>query len=348
MKRKVMTTGLTLLLITTAGFAQGRKQLTQLEKTEFLVSSRAGWVNIVQGDVVLKRDEADWDMMIAGDELVTGDTVKTGSDGRAELLLNPGSYLRLSTNAEAVFTNTSLDDLAVKLVRGSAIVEAVSVDGWTGALVKMSTPGGEVSIVRGGLYRFNVDGSGRSEVFVRKGRLVIDGNPPITVKEGKKAVLGGTPVVVAFDRKAEDEFDLWSKVRAETLAAANKTLSRRSLLGFGLMPGSFWFFDPFLRCYTFLPGFWGFKSPYGPRYSSCNRSYDLWGGRYPRGTVNGGSPTTSSGGWSRGNETIARPAPTAPRSSAPRSTGPSNSGGGWTRGGGGTVTRPSGNSSSKN
>lgn len=344
MKAKLIIAGVALLVTTTASFAQGRKQLPRLEKTQFLVSANAGWVNVVEGDVVFKRGEADWDMLITGDELDTGDAVKTGSDGRAELLLNPGSYLRLSDSTEAVFTSTSLDDLAVKLVRGSAIVEVSSVDGWTGALLKLTTPKGQVSIVRGGVYRFNVDESGRSEVLVRKGRLVIEGNTAVTVKEGNKVVLGGDSAAIAtFDRKAEDQFDLWSKTRAEILVAANKKLSSRALsqVAFGLSPGSFWLFDPFRRCYTFLPGFWGFRSPYGPRYSSCNPYYNPWagGGGSSRGPVIGGSPT-SPGGWSRsgGNDTISRPAPTAAPSAAART---DSGGGSWSRGGSETISRPS-------
>lgn len=351
MKARLMTIALAVLAVPTAGFGQVDKTPIRLQKTDFLVSAEAGWVNVVEGDVAFKRGSADWDMVITGDELQTGDVVRTGSDGRAELLLNPGSYLRLSNASEAVFTNTSLDDLAINLVRGSAIVEVSSVGGWEGAFLTMKTPKGKFSIVRGGVYRFNVDETGRSEILVRKGRLVIEGDAPVTVKDGKRIVLNGdSPLIASFDKKAEDEFDLWSRTRAEILVAANRKLSRRALsrAALGFNSGSLWLFDPFRRCYTFLPGFWGYRSPYGGSYSSCNPHFNPWGGRsntaYSSGTST--SPRYGGGGWSSspGSGTISRPGPSP--TAAPRSSGTVNSGG-WTSGGSGTINRPASRPSSR-
>ena len=50
-----------------------------------------------------------------GDTLEIGDRVSTADDGKAEILLNPGSYLRLGGHSAFEFKTTSLDDLQIRL-----------------------------------------------------------------------------------------------------------------------------------------------------------------------------------------------------------------------------------------
>src|SRR5713101_5685326 len=98
-------TTLAVLLSATSALSQGRKPLSQGEMSKYIVSARAGVVNVVEGEATVTRARpfATPDMLISGDELLTGDTVKTGPRGRAEVLLNPGSFLRLGEGSEFVF-----------------------------------------------------------------------------------------------------------------------------------------------------------------------------------------------------------------------------------------------------
>lgn len=345
---KIAATAMTLLILAAPCFGQD-KTSRRSSVDNYLVSARAGGVNLVQGDVTYKGSKTEWDMLIAGDELNDGDIVKTGNNGRLELLLNPGSYLRVSRDAELVLTNTSLDELNVALKRGSFILEAAAVGAWTGTLVTLTTPTTTYRVAQGGLYRFNVDSTGRSEALVFKGKLIAGDR---MVKNGRKVagdVASAEPV--SFDKKLQDEFDLWSKDRAKVLIAANEQLPRRSLMNRGLgFFGNSWFFSSTLGCYTFLPGFYGYSSPYGGGYGVCNP----FGGYYypsgPNPSTGGGSTgtvTRGSGNWgSSGSSsgTITRSNPPSPPSSSPsagRSSG-SSSGGGWRApsGGGGTISRP--------
>lgn len=339
MKLRLVATAFALSVLSVASFAQSTQARRPVD-SDYIVSAKAGAVNIVQGDATYKRVKGDWDMLIAGDELNDGDMVRTGNNGRLELLMNPGSYLRMSSDAELVVTNTSLDDLHIKLNRGSFILEAANVSGWTGSLVTLVTPITTYRVAKGGLYRFNVALDGMSEALVYKGRL-IGGDQAI--KDGRK-VAGQVDKAVpaSFNKKELDEFDLWSADRAKTLVAANRRLTDRALgnrqLGFF---SNAWYFSPLLGCYTFLPGIYGYRSPYGGFYGVCNP----YAG-YPRGGYIGGRGTTTTtsgggrsntGGWvgAGSGGTISRPS--APSTSAR----PSNSGGGWSRGSaGGTISRP--------
>jgi hypothetical protein len=278
-----------------------------------VISARAGGVNLVSGDVKVRRAaSADWLALSAADELKGGDTVRTGSDGRVEVLLNPGSYFRAGAGTEFTLAGTDLDDLRIELARGSAVVEATGY-GDTRIWLEVEMPGARVRIERSGVYRLNAPAGGPWEVAVTEGRAVVAGT---LVKGGKVARVSSTGVEVAkFDKKQRDEFDLWSRDRGKELAKANERLSQRALRSafsmssfdrtFGDWGSSngFWFFNSNLRCYTFLPYGYGWRSPYGYGYNTGvyvtpNPSGN--GPGYVHPTTGGAASNPGGGTWGGG------------------------------------------------
>jgi hypothetical protein len=254
----------------------------------FIISARAGGVNAVTGKIgVHSRGSSAWEQLTIKDNLEGGDVVKTGLDGRVEILLNPGSYMRVAENSEFELTNNSLDNLEVRLIRGTAIVEATGADD-TELLINITTPHAKMAIVRRGLYRVNVVPGDATEVIVRKGRLLLS-DPEAKIKAGKKLIFSGNSYSVAqltdAEKKDVDGFDIWSKGRAETVAKVNQQVTsrnRRMLRSsfaddwawrFSPRIGGIWFFDPLFSCYSFMPFYAGWGSPYGGRYSF---SYYRW------------------------------------------------------------------------
>jgi uncharacterized membrane protein YgcG len=301
---KIAIATVAVLLGATSIFAQQRKPIPPREMNKYVVSAKAGVVNVAEGDASVTRAKpfAMPEMLISGDELLTGDTVKTGASGRAEVLLNPGCYLRLGEGSEFVFLFDNFTN-KIKLLRGSAVIEASSIDD----LISVETPKAEFEIARAGLYRFNVGADARAEVAVRKGRVFVG---TTTIKEGKRAVVeSGTPAIARLNKQDADALDDWSKDRAKALIAANSRLSNtgmRRTLGMSLMSNA-WIYDPFCRCYTFLPLTGGFASPYGWNYSVCNPYWYFYSGsRYNNGRSSGsgsgnGSGQPSSGGSGGGS-----------------------------------------------
>src|SRR5205823_11069350 len=110
------------------------------------------------------------------------------------------------------------------------------------------------------------------------------------IKKGYKVSFkGGTSARVKIMRD-KDEFELWSKQRAEFLAKANERLSARTLNGY--LQGyrdpfswagtwGLWTYSSRAGCYTFLPFFYGWSSPYGGYYGSYYYwvSRDWYGGQ---------------------------------------------------------------------
>src|SRR5689334_19272734 len=158
---------LTLLFIASLAFAQDRKKLPADEEDMYTVSAKVGVLNAVEGDVSYKREQADWARLVVGDELREGDAVKAGATSRAEILLTPGCYLRLAENSAFVLTNPHVYQFRLDLTSGSAIIEVSALDG----PMTVATPKDQFSIIKEGLYRFNITADGRGEVIVRKGRM---------------------------------------------------------------------------------------------------------------------------------------------------------------------------------
>jgi hypothetical protein len=276
-----------------------------------VISARAGGVNFISGDVKVRRAaSADWVALSAADELKGGDAVRTGPTGRVEVLLNPGSYFRAGRDTEFTLTSADIEDLRVELARGGAVVEATGY-GDMKIFLQVTVPGALVKIERSGVYRLNAPAGGPSEVAVTKGRAVVG---ETLVKGGKVVrVSGGTVEVAKLDKESRDELDLWSRDRGKELAKANEKLSHRALrsafrsgvfdAGFGGWgsPNGFWFFNARLRCYTFLPYGYGWRSPYGyGYYTGVWPAQSPGGGWTPGHNPAGGGAASNGGPWGVG------------------------------------------------
>jgi hypothetical protein len=277
-----------------------------------VITVRAGGVNFVSGDVQFQSiGESGWQKLNSKVDLKSGDLVKSGIGGRAEVLLNPGSYVRLGENSEFELEDTTLDSLRVKLYKGSAVVEATGYDG-VSLEMAFDTPQTTTRIVQRGVYRFNVTADNVTEVIVQRGKILVGPEPSTTVTGGKFVRIagsGGRADVAKFDKKNRDYLDLWSKSRAEELARINRSLQMRNTRAmiaatdfsrFGrfstLGALGIWIFDASFGCYTFLPFYYGWQSPYGGWYGSYWAYSPLCGScgyrGYRRNTTWGNNP-----GW---------------------------------------------------
>ena len=284
-----------LLALAVTSVAQNREK--------FVISAKAGGINAITGQASMHgRGEVDWQQLMITDDLQAGDRVRTANDGRVEILLNPGSYLRVGGDSEVELSNNSLSNLEFRLLRGTAVVEASGVEE-TQMLINISTPHARLAIDRQGLYRLNVVPDNATVLIVRKGRVILDSHTKI--KGGNKVVFNATTVSVAKltdeEKKEEKEvaIERWSQQRAETLAKANRRINNRmlttafsasngaDLFWFGYRRSGLWFYNSRMGCYTFLPyGYYSASSPYGVSYPT---------------TVYGGSNGTGFGSYGSGN-----------------------------------------------
>ncbi len=250
----------------------------------YVVSAKAGGVNFVYGSAGVIREAGTSGLLIKGDRLAIGDRVSTGANGRVEVLLNPGSYLRLGANSAFEFKTTSLDDLQIALGSGSALFEVFATKDFA---VTVSTPNSSFRLIESGVYRIDVEQDGTGTIAVRKGKAELDDQLATVVKSGREGSLENGRVSVTKYKKSDvDELDGWSKDRAKELAKFSGSLQRdamrtalmRSYMGrqwnmyssFGL-----WVYDPLRRVNCFLPFGWGWGSPYGYGFGTSIYYYNL-------------------------------------------------------------------------
>jgi hypothetical protein len=309
-----------LLLVAPSGVNAQETKQAPATRDRFVISAKAGGVNAVTGRIgVHARGSSKWEPLTIKDNLQGGDVVSTGLDGRVEILLNPGSYMRVAENSEFELTSNSLDNLEVRLNRGIAIVEATGADD-TELLINITTPHTKMAIVRRGLYRLNVVPGDATELIVRKGRVLL-ADPETKIKGGKKLIFSGSSYSVAqltdADKKAIDSFDNWSKERARTVAKANQSLTSRDrrflrtgfsddwMRRFSPRFSGIWLYQPGFNCYTFMPFYAGWGSPYGGSYSNSfygywwnvrNSPYGTQRNYYPSPGSSGNSIVTTPGG----------------------------------------------------
>jgi hypothetical protein len=280
----------------------------------YKISAGAGGVNLIEGGVSSVRKTGKTGLLIKGESVQEGDRVSTDSNGKAEILLNPGSYLRLAGNTEFEFTNASLDDLHLKFTRGSAIMEIIT-NSDDGFVIGIETPQTKVSIIESGIYRVNVLPDGTSQIEVWKGKLQVGTGKSGIVKGGKVlTVKNSETAITKFDRGSKDDFEVWSKARAKELSQMNAGLDQRgmrtSLLS-GLYTGSWnayntygiWVFDYRTRTWCFMPFGYGFNSPYGYGMGrniwDCGMTYQIVYSAPPGGTTT--TPSNAKPGNTRGD-----------------------------------------------
>jgi len=297
-------------------FAQSERNASAVSQL-YVISAKAGGVNFTQGKIAVARNDSRSGYLIKGDRLEIGEKVSTGTDGRAEILLNPGSFVRLGENTEFQFVSTTLDDLRIKLTRGSAVFELIAGDEFA---VAVETPKGSFNVVDSGIYRVDVSNDGTGKLLVYSGKVKVSDSNATVVKKGRTVTLnGGNAVATKFDRDDRDALDIWSKARAKELSKINAKLQRDDLRnsltnsfnrrgGWGFNDSfGLWVLDRISAQYCFLPFGYGWGSPYGYYYDR-----DLFYFRLPRyiyyyptvrnpgGSTNPGSNPNADGGIRNG------------------------------------------------
>lgn len=190
--------------------------------------------NAVSGEVFYRRNEGRFPLESAL-RLEEGDSILSSAGGYAELLLQPGNYLRVGGETECHVFSNQHDKMRLKLTHGALIIELLSRETeyyasgqWEDAneLIRVITADAEVFINRPGVFRINTTTNGGTELVVREGEAVING---YRIKRARRAVnANGYVSIMEIDAKIEDKFDTWSRERAAQLVRKNKILKKEA------------------------------------------------------------------------------------------------------------------------
>jgi hypothetical protein len=214
-----------------------------------IISAKAGYLNYQQG-----RSKMDHRHIQEGETFAS-------EGSRSEILLTPGTFLRLDRNAEINMIASSLVQPSFELITGSANVEVAEIP--KDSRIAMTWKDKAFIFRHKGLYRFDAS-EDHLVVSVYDGKLELPGN--LTLSRGQRVEVrpGGFSAVAKFDRKAFDSFDLWSSAR--TYQVSNASMRTASVYS-GRQIGSIWAYSSFLGGYTFLP-YRYCNSPWGYAYYS--------------------------------------------------------------------------------
>jgi hypothetical protein len=227
-------------------------------------SALPGTLNYVEGQAHIGQDSLNANS-IGNETLRPGETLAT-DNGKAEILLTPGVFLRVDSNSAVKMISPSITDTEVELGRGRAIVEVAEIHDQNN--LRISEGGIETRLVKKGVYEFDAD---RQEILVFDGKAdVQDGDRTISVGGGKRLDLnsGGELKAHNFDKDNYKQSDIyqWSSLRSSYLAEANVDAASAYLYNGYDGPGwvgTGWYWAPGFGGYTFIPGDGILYSPFG-------------------------------------------------------------------------------------
>jgi len=224
-------------------------------------SARPGTVNYTEGRVTI--DGLPVATQSQSSILVEPGQVLRTDQGKAEMLLVPGVFLRVADHTAVKMISPSIVDTRVQLMQGEAMVEADQV--LEGNHLVVSENGIDTAIVKNGLYRFTTDPA-QLAVYDGKAQVFID-ERSIEVGKGKELALavGAVPKAQGFDRKLGDQLYEWSSVRSQYVAEANQSSVQYIVAGgypWG-WSGLGWYWNPWFASWAFVPGYGYYGGPFG-------------------------------------------------------------------------------------
>ena len=228
-----------------------------------------GTVNYVEGSASIEGRMLN-QRSVGSAQLEPGQVLET-ANGRAELLLTPGVFLRVGENSAVRMVSPDLLNTRVEVDRGRADIEVDEIHPRNN--IEVTEGGANTRLLKNGFYAFDAD-KHTVRVFKGEAELIETGDvqKQLKLKGDRQVALAGSEAVksVSFDRdQAEDSLYSWSSLRSQYLAEANINLASQYAGYGGWAPG--WYWDAGFWGYTWLPGDgllwspfgWGF---YSPRY----------------------------------------------------------------------------------
>jgi hypothetical protein len=221
-----------------------------------MISAKAGFVNYADGQTNLHLHE----------QVTQGASIETGAQGHAELLLTPGSFLRVGSDSTVIFDSVELSHVAVRLVDGTALIEVAEID--KHAPISVTSGNLRSLIASRGVYRF----SGNTASVVEGKLRIVDAHR--TVKKGHQITSAVDGYIAnSFSDTPNDDLDRWSQNRSAALANANAMAYHDQSTGlysslsydpYWNIYGSrsSWIYSSLLGGFTFIPR-GGYRSYYG-------------------------------------------------------------------------------------
>jgi len=184
---------------------------------QVIISARSGVVHFFEGAVYV-ADQPLQSHLGKFTSIPEGAELRT-EQGRAEVLLTPGVFLRVGENSAIRMVANSLADTRVELLSGSAIADAAEAG--AGTSVTLLYKDWTAHLLQKGVYRMD---SQPPRLLVRQGEAeVAEGSAgtPVSVTQGMDLPLAEVLVPEPSGGPAGDSLGDWADGRAESISADN-------------------------------------------------------------------------------------------------------------------------------
>ncbi len=309
-------------LVVVSAFGQG------MATRQPIISAKSGMIQYLEGDVFLNDQLLDTKIGKFAD-MKDGAVLRT-TEGRAEVLLTPGTFLYVGESSSVKMHDARLASTRMEVLSGSVVVQVSEIEKEKDHNLTFLAKDASIELRKGGVYR--IDAGSKNALRVYKGEaLVAMAGGAKTLGSAKAANLAGELEVSKFDNNVGDELYRWAKTRAGYLAvanvgAANTLLGSGGYGGYGGYGGltmgggsmgcfdtmsSFngfngrWRFNPYFGMFTYVPCNGMYRDPFGYRYYSPRTVQQVYYSYTPPSSVGGAS-------------TISNPRPASSTYSGPR------------------------------
>lgn len=251
-------------LLATAALGLAQISGAPARATQAGQSVTPGTINYIEGQVSLDAQPL---AAKTSTGLQPNQTLATGPNGYAEVLLTPGAFVRIGNNSQLRFRAAGLANTQAELDRGDAIIEVDQLIKGTSLSVAMNNATAQIE--KKGLYDFDAN---------QQAVKVLDGKARVSEADRNRTIGKDDEVLLASTNLKKSDFDantvkteplyVWSEARSSDESRANVALAQ-NVAAYGGWYGPGWYWDPYWSFYAFLPaeGFlyspfgWGFYSP---------------------------------------------------------------------------------------
>lgn len=254
------------------------------------ISAHSGMIHYIEGQVSL--DGKPVEVKFAEFPQVQNEQTLATEEGRAEVLLTPGVFLRLSENSSFRMQSNRLSDTTLEVLSGSALFEVAEL--LPDNAITVHFKDSSIELVKHGLYRMDAD-AGRLRVYDGEAR-VTSGQQTVIAKKGREIGFGAVIQTASFNTKVTDPFYRWASRRSENIAVANISSAKSALSSGGGYPSSYgsWAWNPWFGMFTYLPGRGYGYNPFGWMYYSPVTVYYVYYPSNGYGWAGGGAQAAAS------------------------------------------------------
>ncbi|MGA8030313.1 MAG: hypothetical protein WB992_24480 [Bryobacteraceae bacterium] len=186
-----------------------------------VISARSGVIHFSEGAVFVNDQPLD-QKYGTFPNIKEGSTLRT-EQGRAEVLLTPGVFLRIDENSSIRMAANALNDTRVEFLRGAVIVDSVDAP----AQIPVTTiyKDDQVRFLKPGIYRLDSEPAPLVQAYSGEAEVTQDGKASKLDTSHLYFFAAGMETQ-KFDDGTDDAFYAWAKDRGEAIASQNQVAAQ--------------------------------------------------------------------------------------------------------------------------